>query len=100
MNRDINLSSIEKAPLIRKFTVLFIIMSLMPFLIIAYLFAQYYIWHGVGINKTTLFILLFLSGAGTLTGFYGMRKSIMGIRKVTENATKALAKNASATLRS
>ena len=38
MKAEKNLGSIERAPLIRKFTVLFIVMSLLPFLVIAYLF--------------------------------------------------------------
>lgn len=87
------LTSIEKAPLFRKFTVLFIIMSLLPFLIIAYLFAQYYIWHNLTVNQDTLFVLVFLAGLGTLTGFYGMRKSLVGIQKVTEQATQILSKD-------
>jgi HD-GYP domain-containing protein (c-di-GMP phosphodiesterase class II) len=85
--------SIEDAPLIRKFTVLFIIMSLLPFLVIAYLFAQYYLWGGGGVDEKRLFILLLFVGAGTLVGFYGMRKSITKIQKLTESATEALAKN-------
>ena len=86
-------ASIEDAPLIRKFTVLFIVMSFLPFLVIAYLFAQYYLWGGVGVDEKRLFILLLFVGAGTLAGFYGMRKSITKIQKLTESATESLAKN-------
>ncbi len=86
------LASIEKAPLIRKFTVLFIVMSLLPFLVIAYLFGQQYIWDNVSIDEKSLFIIVVLSGLGALTGFYGMRKSMVKINKVTTEATKELSK--------
>jgi HD-GYP domain-containing protein (c-di-GMP phosphodiesterase class II) len=93
MRMNIKLTSIDKAPLIRKFTVLFCLMSLLPFLVIAYLFAQYYIWHNITINEATLLILLFLVGGGTLVGFYGMRKSILKIQKITEQGARDLSKD-------
>lgn len=93
MSEKQKFGSIEEAPLIRKFTVLFIVMSLLPFLVIAYLFAQYYLWGSTGISEKTLLILLFLVGGGTLAGFYGMRKSIMKIQDLTTSTTEALAKN-------
>lgn len=91
--KKLKLVSIEEAPLIRKFTVLYIVMSLLPFLIIAYLFAQFYIWKSQDINEKSLFTLLLLSGAGILAGFWGMRHSIMQFQKIIRNTTKDLAKN-------
>ncbi|MDP8260428.1 MAG: HD domain-containing protein [Candidatus Gygaella obscura] len=86
------LGSIEKAPLIRKFTVLFIVMSLLPFLVIAYLFTQYNNFGSINIDQNILVILLFLVGAGTLAGFYGMRRSIMKIQQLTKTATSLVSK--------
>ena len=93
MKAEKNLGSIERAPLIRKFTVLFIVMSLLPFLVIAYLFSQYNNNGGITINQNVLFILLLLVGVGTLAGFYGMRKSIVKIQNLTRAATQALSKD-------
>jgi len=92
MKAQKNLGSIEKAPLIRKFTVLFIVMSLLPFLVIAYLFTQYGATGSININQNTLFVLLMFVGLGTLAGFYGMRKSIVKIQNLTRAATQALSK--------
>ncbi len=88
-----DLGSIEKAPLIRKFTVLFIVMSLLPFLVIAYLFTQYNKGGSINIDQDILLILLFLVGAGTLAGFYGMRRSIVKIQQLTKSATKIISKD-------
>lgn len=93
MRQKPKLVSIEDAPLIRKFTVLFIVMSLLPFLIIVYLFTQYNASGSISIEQNTLFILLFLVGFGTLAGFYGMRRSIIKINKITRQATQTLSKD-------
>ena len=93
MHKRVQLGSIEKAPLIRKFTVLFCVMSLLPFLVIVYLFLQYYIWRNVTIDEKTLFITIFLVGGGTLAGFFGMRNSITKIHNITQQATQSLSKD-------
>jgi HD-GYP domain-containing protein (c-di-GMP phosphodiesterase class II) len=87
------LVSIENAPLVRKFTILFIIMSLLPFLIIVYLFTQYNAPGSITIEQNTLIILLFLVGLGILAGFFGMRRSIVKINKITRQATQTLSKD-------
>ena len=87
------LVSIENAPLVRKFTVLFIVMSLLPFLIIVYLFTQYNAPGSIIIEQNTLIILLFLVGLGALAGFFGMRRSIVKINKITRQATQTLSKD-------
>jgi len=87
------LVSIENAPLVRKFTVLFIVMSLLPFLIIVYLFTQYNAPGSIIIEQNTLIILLFLVGLGILAGFFGMRRSIVKINKITRQATQTLSKD-------
>jgi HD-GYP domain-containing protein (c-di-GMP phosphodiesterase class II) len=87
------LTSLENASLIRKFTVLFVVMSLLPFLVIAYLFTQYSGSGTISIDRDTLAILLFLTGFGALAGFWGMRKSIVKIQELTRHTREALSKN-------
>lgn len=93
MGVKLKLSSIEKAPLIRKFTVLFIVMSLLPFLIIAYLYSQYISQREIVIDQNILLLLLFLSGLGALAGFWGIRKSLVKIQAITKQTREALGKN-------
>jgi len=87
--KKFRLTSIENAPLIRKFTILFILMSFLPFLVIVFLSTS----GTIDIDKNILFLLIFLVGAGILAGFYGMRRSIVKIQSITRGATKALAKD-------
>jgi HD-GYP domain-containing protein (c-di-GMP phosphodiesterase class II) len=91
--KKFRLASIENAPLIRKFTVLFIVMSLLPFLVIVFLFMQYNTPGTINMDKNILFLLIFLVGPGIIVGFYGMRRSIVKIQSITQQATKALAKD-------
>lgn len=95
MRMDIKpkLTSIENASLIRKFTVLFVVMSLLPFLVIAYLFAQYSGPDTISVGRDILAILLFLTGFGVLAGFWGMRKSIIKIQELTRHTKETLSKN-------
>ncbi|MDP2938153.1 MAG: HD domain-containing phosphohydrolase [Candidatus Omnitrophota bacterium] len=93
MNIKLKLASIENASLIRKFTVLFIVMSLLPFLVIAYLFTQYTSSSTITMDQNTLMRLLFLTGFGALAGFWGIRKSIIKIQEVTRQTKEALSKN-------
>jgi len=87
------LTSIENASLIRKFTVLFIVMSLLPFLVIAYLFTQYSGSGTIIIGQNTLMMLVFFTGFGALAGFWGIRKSITKIQEVTRQTKEVLGKN-------
>ncbi len=93
MNLKTKLTSIENASLTRKFTVLFIVMSLLPFLVIAYLFTQYSGSGTIAMNQDTLMVLMFLTGFGALSGFWGIRKSIGKIQEVTRQTKEVLSKN-------
>ncbi|MFA5356475.1 MAG: HD domain-containing phosphohydrolase [Candidatus Omnitrophota bacterium] len=86
------LTSIENASLIRKFTVLFIVMSLLPFIVIAYLFSQHHESGMILIQQNILFILLALTGIGALAGFWGMRRSIIKIQDINRKTKEALEK--------
>ncbi len=93
MNLKLKLTSIEDSSLIRKFTVLFIVMSLLPFLVIAYLFTQYSSSGMISVGQGTLTILLFFTGFGALAGFWGIRKSIVRIQEVTRQTKEVLSRN-------
>jgi HD-GYP domain-containing protein (c-di-GMP phosphodiesterase class II) len=94
MTPKIRLTSIENAALIRKFTILFIVMALLPFLVIVYLFITQQKTPGsITINENVLFLLLFLVGAGAIAGFYGMRKSIGQIQRLSQKVKEDLSKN-------
>lgn len=92
MKKKIKLRSIEDASLIRKFTVLFVIMSILPFAAAAYFIVQYVRNQGVDLQESTLSLIIFLLGCGVLAGFYGMRKSILKIQALTKQATQTLLK--------
>jgi HD-GYP domain-containing protein (c-di-GMP phosphodiesterase class II) len=92
MKPKIKFNSIENAPLLRRFTVLFAVMSFLPFIVIVYMFLQL-LWHNnlaLDINK--MFAVLLFSGMGLLAGFYGMRRSILKINALTHQATSTLLK--------
>ncbi len=85
--------SIENGSLIRKFTVLFIVMSLLPFIIIVYLFVQYDNTGKISLDKHAFLLLVFLVGPGALAGFYGMRRSIVKIQKIIRQTSSELGKS-------
>ena len=93
MNIRPKLTSIENASLIRKFTVLFIVMSLLPFLVLAYLFTQYSGSGTITLDQNALALLLFLTGCGALAGFWGIRKSIEKIQEVNRQTKEVLSKS-------
>lgn len=85
------ISSLEQLSLTRKFSVLFMLMSVLPFAPIAYLLYHYL--YDLEINENFLFILCCAAGLGIVAGFIGMRKSIVKIQKITAQAAQALSKN-------
>jgi len=93
INLKPKLTSIESASLIRKFTVLFIVMSLLPFLVLAYLFTQYTGSSTITMAQGTLMTLVFLTGFGALAGFWGIRKSITKIQEVARQTKEVLSKD-------
>lgn len=91
--KKIKLTSIENAPLLRKFTVLFVVMSLLPFLVIAFLLLRYTGSNSVSLEKDVLIKLIFLVGSGTLAGFWGMRTSIIKIQRTLKRTKEQLGKD-------
>ncbi len=86
-------SSIEKAPLIRKFTILFILMALLPFIFITYIFVQYDKTGQIPFSKTELLVWLFWLGLGSLVGFFGMHHSLVEIQGLAKKTKEILSKS-------
>jgi len=93
MSAKLKLSSIENAPLIHKFTVLFVVMSLLPFVVIAYFFWLWRNYGNIEISEGNFAMVLFFVGAGALAGFYGMRRSILKISALVRQGSQILNKD-------
>ena len=80
------LRSIEDASVIRKFAVLFSLMSFFPFVVLAAIFFYIKIKGGLTFSPVLLFWTVSLVGVFALIGFFGMRKSLTNLIKVSETA--------------
>jgi len=85
----IALKSIEDASVIRKFSVLFTLMSVFPFVILAVLF---FIFEkgGLRINSDIFFWVVFLVGIFSFIGFVGIRRTLTKLNKLSQNLTGIL----------
>ena len=88
-----SLKSIENASVIRKFSVLFSLMSFFPFMILAGLFVYFKMKGIVRLNLNLIFLLVFAVGAFALIGFFSMRQSLLKITKVSESTKDILKGN-------
>ena len=88
-----SLKSIENASVIRKFSVLFSLMSFFPFMILAGLFVYFKMKGIMRLNLNLIFLLVFATGAFALIGFFSMRQSLLKISKVSESTKDILKGN-------
>jgi hypothetical protein len=93
MSPKSKLTSIEDTSLIRKFTVLFIVMSLLPFMVLVDLFLLWRKYGSIQLSEGSFILLIFLVGAGALAGFYGMRHSILKISALALQGSQLLKRN-------
>ncbi|MDD4893713.1 MAG: HD domain-containing protein [Candidatus Omnitrophica bacterium] len=93
LNFKPKLTSIENASLVRKFTILFIVMSLLPFVVLVYILTQYHNFGVINVSQGAQMLLMFLIGFGALVGFWGMRKSITKIQEVSKQTKEILKKS-------
>lgn len=84
------LKSIEDASVIRKFSVLFSLMSFFPFVILATLFFYFKIKGKIDLNLNLLFWSISLVGVFALIGFFGMRQSLINLVNVSKTAKDVL----------
>jgi HAMP domain-containing protein len=83
------LKSIENASVIRKFSVLFSLMSFLPFIILAVLFF-YFVKGGAELNLNLVFWSAFLVGIFALIGFFLMRRTLINLIKISEGTKDIL----------
>ncbi len=80
----------EEPSLIRKFTVLFSLMSLLPFVILAGIFFVF-IKGQTKINHDLLFLIVFSIGIFAFIGFLSMRKTFLNLMRVSRDVKDVLA---------
>lgn len=89
----LRLKSVEDASVIRKFSVLFALMSFFPFIILSVLFFILYFTNRVDLDSDLFFWSVFLSGVFAIVGFFGIRQTLTSLNKISEGMTGALRKN-------
>lgn len=90
MPKIFELKSIEDASLIRKFSVLFSLMSLLPFAVLSAAFFIFISRGEIKINPDLFFWSVFLIGVFAFIGFIGMRKTFVDLIKVSQNTKEIL----------
>ena len=84
------LKSIEDASVIRKFSVLFSLMSFFPFIVLSVLFFYLQSQGVIKLNLNLIFWSVFLVGVFGLIGFFGMRKTLVNLAKITQKTREVL----------
>lgn len=85
--RDVlGLKSGKDSVLIRKFTVLFTLMSLLPFVILAAMFFAFVTRGQPKINSDLFFLIVFSIGIFAFIGFFKIRKTFVNLIKVSQDA--------------
>lgn len=86
----LDLKSIEDTSIIRKFSVLFTLMSILPLVSLAVLFFLLSPNRQLKMTPDVLFWIVFLSGIFVFIGFVGMRKSLVNLFRVTKDAKEII----------
>ena len=84
--------SIEKIPLLRKFSISFAVMFFLPFLVMIYIFNQYLSEGRIKITQEALFVLAVIVFFSAVIGYWGMRRSIIRLQEVTKKTKDILFK--------
>src|SRR6185503_537353 len=71
------ITSIENASLLRKFTILFLIMSFIPTLVLYYFYIQLRDHGQITITEQNLNVTLIFVVLGVILGYFTMRKALM-----------------------
>ncbi len=86
----LKLKSIDNASVIRKFSVLFSLMSFFPFIILSALFIYLKSKGITHLNLNLLFLAAFSVGFFSLMGFFSMRQSLVNLTKISEGTRDIL----------
>ena len=87
------LVSIERIPLLRRFSISFAIMFFLPFLALIYVFVQYQAEGRIKITSEALYGLFAAMFFSAMIGYWGMRKSIVRLQSITKKTKDILVKN-------
>lgn len=93
MRNILRLKSGRDSALIRKFTILFSLMSLLPFVILAVIFFGFVAKGRTKINSDLFFLIVFAIGIFAFAGFLIIRKTFANLIKVSQDAKDILAGN-------
>ncbi|HTY45227.1 MAG TPA: HD domain-containing phosphohydrolase [Patescibacteria group bacterium] len=86
MPKILKLESIENASVIRKFSVIFALVSFFPFVILASLFFLLSPKGGLRIDSGLFFWAVFIAGLLAFIGFLIMRKTLVGLIQISRDA--------------
>lgn len=90
MRNFFKLKSIEDAPIVRKFSVIFSLISLLPFVILAFIFFLFSSKGFLQIDYNLFFWSVIVTGVLSFIGFVIMRKTVLNIMRVSQNAKEIL----------
>ena len=91
MENPIKLKSVENASVIRKFSVFFSLMSLLPLMILAGAFFFFSQNGQVAVNLDLMFWTVLVVALFALIGFFSMRRTFINLVAVSKNAKDILA---------
>jgi len=86
----LSLSSFENASILRKFTILFLITSIVPMGLLFYFYVQTTTQHDLGISTTNFTYCMLLMGLGVFIGFITIRSLFVKIIAISKENTKVL----------
>lgn len=83
----VNFTSFENASILRKFTILYFLMSIIPVAVLYYLYIQVRDFGGIRITEETFFMTLCWVVLGVGVGYVAMRLLINDIMKITNQSS-------------
>ena len=85
MANKIKLTSFENASIIRKFTIFFLLMSIIPIGVLYYFYIQIRDHGKLEITATNFSLTLFFTVLGVAVGYYAMRSLLMSLVDITKS---------------
>ena len=82
--------SIENTSIMRKFTVLFLLMSLIPMLVLFYFYWDFRMSGKIAITETSFNVALIFIACGVIIGYASMRNVVQSLIDLNKASTKAL----------
>src|SRR3989338_340105 len=88
--KKIRFGSIEEASLLRKFTILFLLMSIIPIVILYYFYLEMRDKGSIGVTVSNFSLTLFLAVMGVAGGYWSMRPINKSLNQMSAANKKAL----------